>query len=103
MWKIAFRLTLGLVATIATALAYGSYRWRLATNDLHARLEAGRRPIGPTSYHTSELLGLPAPVQRYFRVALIEGQPMITAVSLQHTGTFNMSLTDTQWKPFTSP
>jgi hypothetical protein len=27
---------------------------------------------------------------------------MIQAVSVQHTGSFNMSLTDPQWKPFTS-
>jgi hypothetical protein len=102
MWKIVLWLTAGLAATIAAALAYGSYRWQSETNQMHARLDAGRLPIGPTVYHTSELIGLPAPVQRYFCAALTDGQPMITAVTLEHTGTFNMSLTTDQWKPFTS-
>lgn len=69
---------------------------------MHARLDAGRQPIRPTVYQASELIGLPAPVQRYFRAALTEGQPMVTAVTLDHTGTFNISLTEPQWKPFTS-
>ncbi|MEI7643715.1 MAG: DUF6544 family protein [Chloroflexales bacterium] len=102
MWKIVLRITLGLAATTAAALAYGSYRWQSETNQMHARLDAGRLPVGPTVYHTSELIGLPAPVQRYFRAALTDGQPMIAAVTLEHTGTFNMSLTTDQWKPFTS-
>jgi hypothetical protein len=102
MWKKVLWLTLGLAASIAAALAYGSYRWQSETNAMHARLEAGRLPIKPTVYHASELSGLPAPVQRYFRAALTDGQPMVTAVTLEHTGTFNMSLTEQQWKPFTS-
>ena len=69
---------------------------------MHARLDAGRLPIRPTVYHASELIGLPAPVQRYFRAALTEGQSMIAAVRIEHTGTFNMSLTEQQWKPFSS-
>ena len=50
----------------------------------------------------NELIGLPTPVQWYFRAALTEGQPMIVAVSVDHTGTFNMSETGDQWKPFSS-
>lgn len=49
-----------------------------------------------------ELEGLPAPVQRYFRTVLKEGQPLVTAVSVEQTGTFNMSETGEQWKPFSS-
>jgi hypothetical protein len=69
---------------------------------MHARLDAGRLPMQPAVYHASELIGLPAPVQRYFRAALTEGQPMIAAVRIAHTGSFNMSLTEQQWKPFSS-
>ena len=102
MWKIALRLTLGIAASMVAALGYGAYRWQAETNAMHARLDAGRLPIRPTVYHASELIGLPAPVQRYFRAALTEGQPMIAAVRIAHTGTFNMSLTERQWKPFSS-
>ncbi|NTU83756.1 MAG: hypothetical protein HGA45_31020 [Chloroflexales bacterium] len=102
MWKKFLWLTLGLAASIAAALAYGAYRWQSETNAMHARLEAGRLPMRPTVYQASELIGLPAPVQRYFRAALTDGQPMVRAVTLEHTGTFNMSLTEPQWKPFTS-
>ena len=33
---------------------------------------------------------------------LKDGQPMVEAVSVDHTGTFNMSESGEQWKPFTS-
>jgi hypothetical protein len=41
-------------------------------------------------------------VQRYFRAVLKDGQPIITAVTIDLAGTFNMSPTAEQWKPFTS-
>ena len=102
MWKKIFLTLLGLSLLIAAAFAYGANRWQSATNELHADLEAGRRPVTPTIYSASELIGLPAPVQRYFRAALTEGQPMIVAVTVEHTGRFNMEATGDQWKPFTS-
>ena len=59
-------------------------------------------PHAVARYDARELLGLPAPVQRYFRAALTDGQALISAVSIGHAGTFNMSATAEQWKPFTS-
>ena len=59
-------------------------------------------PIDPTLYHARELEGLPAPVQRYFRAVLKEGQPIVSAVTIEMAGTINMSATAEQWKPFTS-
>jgi hypothetical protein len=41
-------------------------------------------------------------VQRYFRAALKDGQSIVTALSIDMVGTFNMSATAEQWKPFTS-
>jgi hypothetical protein len=58
--------------------------------------------VQPGIVRFSELEGLPAPVQRYFRKALKEGLPMIAGVRVRHTGTFNMGETTDQWKPFTS-
>jgi len=93
---------LGLVVIMSVALAYGSRRWQAETKAMHANLEAARRPIEPKTYDPKELEGLPAPVQRFFRAVLTPGQPMVAAVSLEHSGTFNMSETAEQWKPFTS-
>jgi hypothetical protein len=102
MWKIILSIVLGLIVIIIILLSYGSIRWQSATKEMHARLEPTRLPIATKTYTADELLGLPAPVQRYFRVVLKDGQPIISAVSVEHTGSFNMSETGEQWKPFTS-
>jgi hypothetical protein len=102
MWKMIRLILLGVAIIIASALVYGARRWQSATNDMHAKLEAARRPVSVKISNPAELTGLPAPVQRYFRAALTDGQPMIVAVNLEHIGTFNMSETDEQWRPFSS-
>ena len=84
------------------ALLYGSRRWRTRTQELRARLEAARVPLRPRAVDFRELEGLPAPVQRYLRAALKEGRPLVSAVSVEHTGTFNLSERGEQWRPFTS-
>ncbi len=84
------------------AWLYGAYRWNSETQQLRARLDAARVPLQPQTIDSRELEGLPAPVQRYFRVVLKEGQPMVAGVRVQHTGTFNVGETTDQWKPFTS-
>lgn len=86
----------------------GERRWAGEVTALHANLEASRldgksgSSSPPTRYDARELEGLPAPLQRYFRAVLKVGQPIITAVTIDITGTFNMSNTGEQWKPFTS-
>jgi hypothetical protein len=56
----------------------------------------------PRTYGPAELAGLPPVVQRYFRTVLTPGQPMITAVRVEHSGTFNVSTNGEKWRPFTS-
>ncbi len=92
----------GLIAIIAIAFAYGSISWRIATNRMHASLEKERRPVQPGVYNPEELNGLPVPVQRYFRSVFKNGQPMILAVDLTQSGTFNTGEREEQWKPFTA-
>ncbi len=91
-----------LTVLVAGLVAYGSWRWKEGSAALLARLEAARVPLAVARYDARELLGLPAPVQRYLRAALTDRQAIITAVSIRHAGTFNMSGTAEQWKPFTS-
>src|ERR1700676_4966234 len=95
-------VTLGLTVIIPVALIYGSRRWESATKEMHAKLEAARLPVGRKTYSAAELIGLPAPVQKYFRAVLKDGQPIVSAVYVELSGTFNMSATGEKWKRFTS-
>ena len=108
MWLLWLGLVLCLLVVAAVGIsAYGSKRWTDATLTLTRGLEAARidataQPLSPTHYDSRELEGLPAPVQRYFRAVLKDGQPIIAAATVELAGTFNMSPTGEQWKPFTS-
>lgn len=94
---------LALLFTLAMALAaWGASRWRDATDPLLAQLEATRQPAATRRYDVLELDGLPAPVQRYFRTVLRDGQPIVTAIRIEQSGSMNLSATGEQWKPFTA-
>lgn len=91
-----------LTGTAIVLAALGAQRWRKATQALASQIEAGRVPPSPRCYSARELEGLPAPVQRYFRAVLKEGQPLVAGVTVEHAGSMNMSVTGEQWKTFTS-
>jgi hypothetical protein len=101
-WNLTLSVILGLAVLIMVALLYGSYRWRLLTTQMHADLEAARRPIRTKRYHVDQLVGLPPPVQKYFRAVLKDGQPIVSAVHLELNGLINMSDSGDKWKTFTS-
>jgi hypothetical protein len=92
----------GLGLTYAATAAFGAWRWTGGTRDLVAQLEEGRVAPAVSRYHEAELTGLPAPVQRYFRAVLTDGQPIVTGVTLTQSGMFNLGRTADQWKPFTA-
>ncbi len=103
MWlKILVIVVLLLVVSLAGTISYGAFHWKIETRKLRSRLESGRIQVQPQNVDFRELDGLPAPVQRYFRKILKDGQPMVSAVSLQHSGLFNVGESTEQWKPFTS-
>ena len=87
---------------LAVSLGYGNARWNAGTTQLLNRLDAAQIKAAPQFYNAAELAGLPAPVKRYFETVLKDGQPIITAATVQHSGTFNMGETNDNWKPFTS-
>jgi hypothetical protein len=101
-WKVTVIALIVLGGVVAGAILYGVNRWQSRTKELQAAIEAVRLPIAPEAYDPRELESLPLPVQRYFRAVLKEGQPLVAAVRVDHTGTFNMSETGEQWKPFKS-
>jgi hypothetical protein len=78
---------------------------RALTHRLAASQKDGRaRPggAGAARLDSRELQDLPAPVQRYLRAALTEGQPIVSSVAIDMAGTFDMSATAERWRPFTS-
>ena len=94
----------GLVVAAGTGLvAFGRSRWAGATQTQMAKLEAARLAMPAGRYDIREIEGLPAPVQRYFRAVLKDGQPFIATATFELAGTINMSSTGgDNWKPFTS-
>lgn len=101
-------LVVGVLAVIAIGLkVVGAIRWDALIRTHTTQLESGRvhansRSASPARFDTRELEGLPAPVQRYFRAALTDGQPIIGAATIEMTGTINLSTVDAQWKSFAS-
>ena len=93
---------LGLAVIVTVALIYGSRRWESATQEMHAKMEAARLPVGRKTFSPDELIGLPAPVQKYLRAALRDGQPIVSGVYVELSGTINMIATGEKWKRFTS-
>jgi len=103
MWlKIVLIVVLAVAVIFVVAVAYAAFRWEAGTRELRAHLEAARVPIREQVVDFRELEGLPAPVQRFFRNVLKDGQLMVAGVSVRHSGTFNMGETTNQWKSFTS-
>jgi len=93
----------GVMAAGIGLVACGRSRWNAATQVQLARLEAARVPAPGGRYDAHEIDGLPAPVQRYFRAVLKDGQPIIAAATFELAGTINMSASGgDDWKPFTS-
>jgi hypothetical protein len=99
---VALTVIVAVCLVAAGVLFFGAFRWNSGTRELRARLEAARLPIEPKTFDRRELEGLPEPVQRYLRAVLQDGQPIVAAVSVEHTGTFNSSEATQRWKRFTS-
>lgn len=94
---------IALVVASISLSALGERRWRRQATTLRTCLDGGPDAAAmPTRYDARESDGLPAPVRRYFRSVLEDGQPVIAAVTVDMAGTFNMSPTGEQWKRFTS-
>lgn len=92
-----------MVALVAAALfGWSTRRWRRETRALRARLESVRIPAKPPAVDFGELAGLPPPVERYLRLVLEDGQPIIAAAHLRHRGSFDLGREGPRWAPFTS-
>jgi len=95
-------LVLGLSIVMAAVISYGEFRWQSGTRELRNRLEAATLPIEPKVFDSRGLESMPAPVQRYFRAVLKDGQPMIASIKIAHAGQFRLGEKEPKWVPFTS-
>lgn len=92
-------VALGLILVLA--LWAGQRRWMRASSAFKARLGAAAQPTRVPVYSEQELDGLPAPVARYLRQVLHDGQPMIHRARIVWRGEFNMGHPEADhWKPF---
>ena len=91
----------GLVVAAGIGLVvFGRSRWAGATQAQMAKLEAAMLAVPAGRYDVREIEGLPAPVQRYFRSVLKNGQPLIAAASFELAGTINMLTSSAyEWSP----
>lgn len=76
--------------------------WALTRKLEAARIDDPAQWPRPARYDAHELQGLSSPVQRDFRAVLKQGQHLIATATIEFVGTFNISASGEQWKPFTS-
>lgn len=102
-WKLPVALLVALVLGVLALLAAGRSRWDEGTRELRERLDAAQLVPAKRVFRDDPLSALPAPVARYLRAVLRDGQPLIAAVDLTHVGTIDMGQgARIDWKPFTS-
>ncbi|MEP7296098.1 MAG: DUF6544 family protein [Burkholderiales bacterium] len=82
------------------ALAFGAWRWRRSDAAFCARMRAACLPMAVKAYDPREIEVLPAPVQRYFRAVLQDGQAMVSGVRLSQHGQFRQDEHKDVWQPF---
>jgi hypothetical protein len=63
--KIVVIAVADIVMALAAAVVHGALCWDAGTQELRARLEAARIPVGSEVVDFRELQGLPWPMQRY--------------------------------------
>lgn len=108
--KIAAGTTAGVATGAMLAAAIGNRQWERRTASIVDRVTGARSARGAVAqgesavavrtYSPEQLVGLPAPVVRYFGFALIPGQRLIRHARVEHAGEF--AVRPGQWSPFTS-
>jgi hypothetical protein len=89
-----------LLLVLGGVLGYGGYRWRARTASLAARLRSGGHTGTAARVRFSELDGLPAPVARYLRSVLRDGQPLVRFARLRQEGGILLQPAKSGWAPF---
>lgn len=102
MWLVG-GLVLGVLGLGAAAAVIGARRWDAESSRVMAQLRAHEAANVPPYSEARDLEGLPAPVVRYFRRVLRDGQPITTSARIHWEGEFNMGKPGRDnWRPFTA-
>jgi Family of unknown function (DUF6920) len=92
---------LSAIIVLAVILLYGNIQWNSGTRQLRRRIETSKT-TGAQCFDSHDLAALPAPVQRYFRAVLREGQPIVSAIDMSQIGSMDFGKTSPRWKSFTA-
>jgi hypothetical protein len=100
-WAKLTIASLGLVGTgLGSVIWFGSLRWHRTTSQYVKKIIRAV-PQQETSRVTFEnFQQLPAPVAKYFRSALKEGQPLVRSAQIVQVGEFRAREADDRWSPF---
>jgi hypothetical protein len=88
------------IAGVGGALAFADYRWRSQSARFVERLGRVAAANAHAVFSPAELDPLPAPVARYFRAVLRDGQPLVRHARLVQEGDFLVRPTPDGWRPF---
>ena len=102
MWTKIVVAGLGLTVAglVGTAILKRRQVERQTAHRVDTLLDATSPRTG--AFRTADLDGLPAPVQRYLRRALRDGQPYVRTLRVKQRGTFRAGDATATWRPFTA-
>jgi hypothetical protein len=86
--SILFILIGAVILLLMAGRLYFNYKYRKKVNALFSNAHV----ISKKTFQYDRIKALPPPVQRYFKLVLIEGQPHISFVRLRHDGWFKTDL-----------
>lgn len=98
--RVVVTLAVMLIAAAIGVGLWGARRWERATRDALASLHAAPAAPDTSRYREREIGELPAPVQRYFRRVLRDGQPRVARVRWEQAGRFLLRETPPAWTTF---
>ncbi len=100
------RLTLAVFIFFGVAFGaafwVGTVSWNSTTRQIVEKLDATGPSQGTAAVSFGSFEKLPAPVERYFRMALREGQPPVRSARIVHRGEFLTNPKQNGWSTFTS-
>ena len=96
-------ISLAIVIVLFAAAGWvGSGLWNKGTARAITELHQAMTPGRAKAFTDQELAGLPAPVARYLKMALREGQPYIRSARIIQEGALRLRQTEQRWSPFTA-
>ncbi len=100
--RLALAITIFFGAAFGAAIWVGTIRWNGTTHRMIEEISGAGPRDGAKTVSFRDLDKLPAPVVRYFRMTLRDGQQVIRSARIAHQGEFLTSPATNGWSPFTS-